>query len=264
MLKNLILTTLILTFIGMNAQAQQRLVLEGFYQGKNLFVQNPYKPDGIGFCAEKVLVNGDPTTDETASSAFEVDFKKLNIQQGDAVSVVIEYSGCDNEPKVINPEVLKPSSTCTFDNVKIDGNTLKWSTTNETGKLPFIIEIYNWNKWIAVGEVEGKGTPGENTYEFNLTPHSGQNQVRIKQVDHTKRPRMSKSVQFNANVDEISFSPAKVSKDLNFTAPTRYEIYDSYGNIVKKGFGGTVDCSNLQKGVYYLNYDNRNEKFIKK
>ena len=39
--------------------------------------------------------------------------------------------------------------------------------------------------------------------------------------------------------------------------------YDAYGNIVKKGVGSEVDCSNLKKGAYYINYDNKNEKFIK-
>ena len=44
---------------------------------------------------------------------------------------------------------------------------------------------------------------------------------------------------------------------------TRYEIYDAYGNIVKKGVGSKVNCSNLLRGVYYINFDNVNEKFIK-
>jgi hypothetical protein len=44
---------------------------------------------------------------------------------------------------------------------------------------------------------------------------------------------------------------------------TRYEIYDAYGNIVKKGVGSSVNCENLLRGVYYINFDNVNEKFIK-
>ena len=49
----------------------------------------------------------------------------------------------------------------------------------------------------------------------------------------------------------------------NKPVETRYEIYDAYGNIVKKGIGSLVNCTNLVKGVYYINYDNVNEKFIK-
>lgn len=45
---------------------------------------------------------------------------------------------------------------------------------------------------------------------------------------------------------------------------TMYEIYDQYGNIVKKGFGNKVDVSNLPKGGYFLNYDNKMGEFVKK
>ena len=63
-------------------------------------------------------------------------------------------------------------------------------------------------------------------------------------------------------------TPAKVKDEIKFLAngkevETRYEIYDAYGNIVKKGVGSKVNCTNLLKGVYYINFDNVNEKFIK-
>ncbi|HRG38224.1 MAG TPA: T9SS type A sorting domain-containing protein, partial [Bacteroidia bacterium] len=61
----------------------------------------------------------------------------------------------------------------------------------------------------------------------------------------------------------------RVTKEINFTsnnAPveTMYEIYDQFGNIVKRGFGKTIDVSNLTKGAYYLNFDNKMGEFIKK
>jgi hypothetical protein len=69
-------------------------------------------------------------------------------------------------------------------------------------------------------------------------------------------------------VAAVMKSPAKVKEIINFTAngaavETRYEIYDAYGNIVKKGVGSSVNCENLLRGVYYINFDNLNEKFIK-
>mgnify|MGYP000046201996 CR=1 FL=1 len=45
---------------------------------------------------------------------------------------------------------------------------------------------------------------------------------------------------------------------------TKYEIFDAYGNIVKKGMNSIVNCSNLKKGIYHVNYDNKHSKFIKK
>jgi hypothetical protein len=43
-----------------------------------------------------------------------------------------------------------------------------------------------------------------------------------------------------------------------------YEIYDQYGNVVKRGFGSSIDASNLSKGGYFLNYDNKMGEFFKK
>ena len=54
----LILTFLIFNLISAFSQATS-LSIEGSYQGKNLYVQNPMDDDGFGYCATKVTVNGD-------------------------------------------------------------------------------------------------------------------------------------------------------------------------------------------------------------
>jgi len=46
------------------AQNETSIVHEGHYQGKNLYVQNPFAGSGVGFCVIKVTVNGDVTTDQ--------------------------------------------------------------------------------------------------------------------------------------------------------------------------------------------------------
>ncbi|HET8963617.1 MAG TPA: T9SS type A sorting domain-containing protein, partial [Chitinophagales bacterium] len=99
--------------------------------------------------------------------------------------------------------------------------------------------------------------------------HSGKNQFRVKQIDYTGQPKLSKTVDFKSDVPEVSFSPTKVSKEINFTSSnkpieTMFEIYDQFGNIVKRGYASNVDVSNLPKGAYYLNYDNKMGEFIKK
>lgn len=241
------------------------IILEGNYQGKNLYVQNPFAGSGVGFCVQKVEVNGQVTTDEINSSAFEIDFTNYQFKIGDKISVKITHKD-DCKPKVLNPEVLKPKSTFEVVTMKLDNDgTLKWNTKNETGKLPFIIEQYRWNKWVKVGEEEGKGIGDNNDYTFKVsTLHSGENQLRIKQVDYTSQPRYSKPVKYVSTLPEVTYTPVKVSTDITFSAETLYEIYDQFGNVVKKGFGKIVDCRNLSKGIYYLNYDNKTTEFIKK
>lgn len=242
--------------------------VDGTYQGKNLYVQNPMDDEGFGYCATKVTVNGDIMPGGTSMGAFEIDFSLFNIEIGEPVFIVIEHNdGC--KPKVLNPEVLLPRSTFSVKSITISPNgSLKWVTNGEQGKLPFVIEHYRWNKWVPVGEVQGQGSNGDNNYEVIVTPHSGENTVRIVQVDHSGTKRPSKEVKFTSPIPEVTKTPSKVRNEITFLAnnkevETRYEIYDAYGNIVKKGVGSKVNCSNLLRGVYYINFDNVNEKFIK-
>jgi len=252
-------------FLAVGLQAQSKLTVEGNYQGKNLYVQNPYASNNVGFCTIKVLVNGNTTPDAIESSAYEIDLSLYKLRIGDPVTVVIEHK-VDCSPKVLNPEVLKPRSTYEIVNMSVDPKgKLTWKTKNENGKLPFVIEQYVWNKWITVGEVDGKGTSTENNYEFQLTPHSGENKVRIKQVDYTGKPNPSQAKTFtDASISAVDFNPKTVKDKITFTSKTRYEIYDSYGNIVKKGYANEVDCTNLKKGAFYINFDNKDSQFVKR
>jgi hypothetical protein len=63
----------------------------------------------------------------------------------------------------------------------------------------------------------------------------------------------------------VTWSPVKPKDVITFSANTLYEIYDQYGNIVKRGYGNSIDVSTLKKDMYYLNYDNKTgETFIKR
>ncbi len=257
---------LLLGLLGSSNALAGVIALEGTYQGKNLYVQNPFAGSGVGFCTYEVTVNGDVTTDEINSSAFEVDLSNFDLKIGDEVVVKIKHKD-DCKPKVLNPEVLKPKSTYEIQNIEIleEDSVLKWTTKGETGQLPFIIQQYRWNKWVRVGEVQGKGNPKKHTYKFKFNPHSGENKFRVIQEDYTGKVNPSKSVSFrNTEGEELQFSPKKVKKEIIFTGETKFEIYDQYGNVVKKGYGKKVNVKNLKDGVYYLSYDNKTEKFIKK
>ena len=260
----LLFCSAVLTTVGFAAT----LSIEGSYQGKNLYIQNPMDEDGFGYCATKVLVNGDVMPGGTSLAAFEVDFAQFNVAVGDPVFIVIEHNdGC--KPKIINPEVLLPKSTFNIEKIAVSNTgRMAWTSSNEKGKLPYVVEQYRWNKWVAVGEVQGRGLESLNKYEFEVNPHSGENILRVGQYDHSGRGRYSQEVKFNSSVLEVSKRPSIVKEKIEFYAnalpvETRYEIYDAYGNIVKKGVGSLVNCTNLVKGVYYINYDNVNEKFIK-
>lgn len=237
------------------------ILLEGNYQGKNIFVQNPYNSGDGTFCSTEITVNEVKEVEDINSSAFEVNLSKFNI--GDKVSIKIKHKD-DCKPKVINPEVLKPRTTCEITSLNVEEGIVQWTTQAESGPLPFIIEQFRNNKWVPSGEIQGKGTPDVNTYSQKLKFHSGINKFRIKQTDFTGKSQYSKVTEFTSASPEVNFWPIRVSKDIYFSEETSYEIFDSYGNLVKKGFDKQVDLSGLPKGNYYLNFDNRTEKFLKK
>ncbi|TND10373.1 MAG: hypothetical protein FD123_15 [Bacteroidetes bacterium] len=262
------LFTLLVLFLASFGVKSQVILVEGNYQGKNLYVQNPFASNGIGFCVYEVRVNDQVSIDEIASSAFEIDLRNYKLNPGDKVEVKIFHKG-DCKPKVLNPEVLKPKSTfeVTTMDVKKEGNDyiLKWQTRNESGKLTYIVEQFRWNKWVKVGEVDGTGLGGPNDYSFKVVPHSGQNQFRVKQVDYTGQPRVSRAAPYTSPTPEIKFEPVKADKEITFIGgETMYEIYDQFGNIVKKGFGGKIDLNGLARGGYFLNYDNKTGEFFKR
>lgn len=261
MKKFLFSTVLSLCVFIMNANAGI-LVVEGKYQQKNLFIQNGFSSSGVGFCAFQVKVNGQITTDEVNSSAFEIDFSPYKFKAGDKITVEIEHKdGCI--PKVLNPEALKPKPT--FDIVSISINNdavLNWTSKNEVGSLPFIVEQFKWNKWVYVGEINGEGTPAQHDYKFKVTPHSGENKFRVKQVGFSAAPRYSDAVIYNSLMERPSY---QVDKNLiNFNNETSYEVYDYYGNVVKKGYGPSCDITTLKRGKYYLCYDNAVTEIEKK
>ncbi|MFT4601979.1 MAG: hypothetical protein ACI857_002165 [Arenicella sp.] len=264
--KKLAGTALLLCF---SSNMLANMSIEGHYQGKNLFVQSPESDDGFGFCVNRVTVNGQPSSHSVQASAFQIDMSEFNVSIGDKVLVIFEHEdGC--KPKLLNPEVLLAKSTFVLDDISCtpDG-TLSWTTSDESGALTYQIEQYKWNKWVTVGETNGVGNANPNDYLFNLSPHSGENRVRVTQTDNSGKKRVSSEVAFVS--DAVSEPEMKTSSGdkVEFVVNgaqvvTKYEIFDAYGNIVKKGMNSIVNCSNLKKGIYHVNYDNKHSKFIKK
>lgn len=239
------------------------LVIEGKYQNKNIYIHNGLGPGGVGFCAKEVKVNGNVTTDEINSSSFEIDLKAANLKYGENVLIEISHiDGC--LPKVLNMEDLKPKPTFEVMVMNLSpGGLLTWTTKNEMGALPFVVEQFKWNKWVPVGEVDGLGTPVNHDYSFQVALHSGENKYRVKQKGFNATTKVSKDVTTVSYVNKPSYAIQKNNSSIDFSEETAYEVYDAYGVIVKKGFGKQVKIDNLTKGEYYLCYDNSLSEFKK-
>lgn len=252
----------ILTLCSLAAAGSNVIFLEGRYQNKNLYVQNGLGGSGVGFCAFEVKVNGHVTTDEVNSTAFEIDLSAYKLTMGEKVTIEI-YHKDDCSPKVLNPEALKPKPSFEIANMSIDREgLLKWTTKSESGPLPYVVEQFKWNKWVYVGTVEGVGTAGNHDYVFKVTPTSGENKFRVKQVGFNGELRKSDPVVLNSLMETPSYTVN--DNKIAFSSDTGYEVYDYFGNVVKKGYGNTCEISNLTKGTYYLCYDNTMTEVKKK
>lgn len=241
---------------------QNVLILEGVYQGKDLYVKNPNKTNEVGKSISKIIVNGKVTSDEVNSSSLVIDLSLYQLVVGDTVEVKI-YHDKEVRPVIKNPEVLKPKSTFVLEDIYIENKVLSWETTQENGQLTYIIEQYKWNEWVKTGEVDGNGMSTKNTYKFKVSTHSGENKFRVYQVDFTGKKRTSKEVILKSNKEEVTFYPKKVREKLTFSAETSFEIVNHYGNLVKKGKDKEIDLSALKTGVYYIKFDNEISSFTK-
>lgn len=253
--------SLLLSFAAVAPVNAEELVVKGTYQGENIYVRNPFAPSGVGFCAYEVTVNGMITTDEINSSAFEVDLTVYGFTIGDEVSVVIKYKD-DCVPMVLNTYALQVKTPAKFESIAVKNGLLTFSTTGETGSIPFIIEQYRWNKWVKVGEIRGKGKNRPNSYEVKVRTHSGSNKFRVRQTDNKKISVYSKEAVELVLGQAITYKATDSA--ITFSGETMYEIYDQYGGIVFKGYGSSINISGLSKGRYYLNYDNSQTEFVKK
>ncbi|MBI2269877.1 MAG: hypothetical protein HYU69_05900 [Bacteroidetes bacterium] len=256
----------LIVFSALAAQAAiaKVIVVEGKYQNKNLYIQNGYSSSGVGFCTYEIIVNGEVSTDEINSTSFEIDLAQFQLKYGQKVVVEIKHKD-DCSPRILNPEALKPKASFETTSLTLAHNgLLSWSTVNEAGSLPFIVEQFKWNKWIPVGEVQGLGTPAENRYSFQTELHSGENKFRVKQVGYGALPKYSKTVSVISNETPLTFSTSRNSEDLLFSGETMFEVYDVYGQVIKKGFGKSINIGNIKKGHYFLCYDNSVTEFKKK
>ncbi|MBC7865633.1 MAG: hypothetical protein IAF38_21845 [Bacteroidia bacterium] len=244
------------------AQTESKIILQGNYLGKNLYIQNPFDSKGNGFCTKKVLVNGkEYPIDSTKSTAYEIDLKWLGFKDGDTLRIEIFHS--DNcKPKVLNT----PGSPRRNNILKIrieKDSFLVWQTKGEKFNYPFYVEQFRWNKWVRWEKVDTLTDTGDTiTYRVNIKKylHSGKNEFRVLTLNFNQ-PRPSQPVFVTRPKEKL----AEVERGgkYYFTHPvdlkkvTHWELYDQYGNLLKQGYSQTLFINDLKKGSYYLNFDNK-------
>ena len=237
------------------------LTISGVYQGKNLYVQNPFAANMRDYCTNEVFVNDVKKDYNVASSAFEIDLAFMKV--GDPVTVKITHKD-DCKPKILNPQVIRASSAFTFSSFSVDKDKLLWSTKGEKPKGKMFIEQMKYNTWVIVKEFTGKGSSILNNYEVESFHHSGVNQYRIKYLEVDGQVHYSPTVEFTSALTALTYYPKRVTDKIMLSREVEYELQDAFGNVIRKAKGTEIDIASSPSGVYYLNADNQTFKIFKK
>ena len=155
-----------LVLLGSVAIKAEILTISGVYQGKNLYVQNPFAGNMRDYCTNDVYVNEEKKEYNVASSAFEIDLSFMKI--GDPVTIKITHKS-DCKPKVLNPQVIQATSAFSISSFSIDQDKIVWSTKGERLKGKIFVEQMRYNTWVIVKELNDNiellsGTKGGNYY----------------------------------------------------------------------------------------------------
>ncbi|TND09880.1 MAG: hypothetical protein FD123_808 [Bacteroidetes bacterium] len=254
-------------FIPLLSFAQARIELAFHYYGKNIYVQNPVAASGAGFCTDSVTVNGKRYPQEKLnSSAFEIQLDTMGFQPQDSLAVYIYHKpGC--KPKILNTDPL-PLSRVIFISVKIsDDGVLRWSTVNDPAGIrpDFYVQQFRWGTWRKLGEVNQK-SGRENSYEFPVKFHSGQNKFRV--AYSRGRPYgqfiYSPADSITSTVAPVTMTYDSLAKKIRFSTVTDYELTspeEKHGTVILlRGSGDYADLREIKKGGYFIRFDNEIRK----
>lgn len=184
--------TILLLFLAVRSHAAI-FVISGIYQGKNLFIQNPsVGTAGTEFCTNDVYVNDIKVMSNITQGAYEVDL--ANIRINSQVTIKITHKeGC--KPRLLNPQVIKPSSLFHFNSFQVDKEHFIWSTRGEKPKGKYVLEFYQNDKWVLVKEVPAKGSIILNNYDTDGVM-TGTMKYRLKFVESDGHVHYSQIVEF--------------------------------------------------------------------
>ena len=237
------------------------LIVVGEYHGKNLYIQNPYSSEKNQYCVQEVYLNKEKLKTLFNTSAFEIDLSGLALHSQIIIKLIYKD---DCKPKILNLNVIKTHVKFHFADFTIDDAKLSWNTTGEKLSGKFFIEKSMHNSWVVIKEIESNGGLGTNHYSIEEIHHSGSNKYRIKFKEGIDHFQYSKVIEYHSKKKAIGYFPKKPSDVIKFSDTTDYEIVNAAGNSLLKGRDLSVKVSTLAPGVYYLNLDNRTEKFIKR
>ncbi|XOV95240.1 MAG: hypothetical protein ACFHWX_11120 [Bacteroidota bacterium] len=226
----------------------------GVYQGKVLFIQNPYDPSISEFCIKELYVNGSKKDFNPKLSAIILEFEKVDLFTPVTIKIIHKDS-CN--PIILNPDAIFFHSTFNFQEIVLSDSLLTWHTIADKPGAQYVVERYMMGIWDEVATIESKGIYSGADYEFSPAMEEGPNKFRIKYIFPDNKYLYSREIDYHFYPDPVTFSPKSTKSLIKFSRNTSYKIYNPQDSVVLEGVGSEVDVRRLWKGQYVIYFDGK-------
>ncbi len=251
---------LIPLFAQTSPERKNETELIGVYQGRTLFIQNPYRPDTRSFCIKSVYINNQKVEANYQLSAIKLDFENNELYTPVTIRIVGSDSLC--QPIVINPDAIHFHTTYKFTDIQLSDTALVWRTEGERQSGKYLVEKYDGGIWNEVYSVEAKTLFEVSEYEYAPNLEEGGNKFRVKYDFGNGRFLYSNEVVYDFYPEPVTLTPRKTNSKIVFSRSTNYEIYDQNSELVLTGNGREVDVRRLKPGDYVVFFDGRDPQIF--
>jgi len=253
----LLLTCMLFNSLGVPAQ---EILLEGYYNGINLYVQNP-KIGEDKYCITSITINGKLDAPLKQNSSFDIEMAYLEI--GAPVEVLIRHHrNC--MPKVLNGSVIKKRVPFKFTDLQVTESSIEWASQGERVYGKYFIRRYDKNHWNTIHAMNCKNQDELQQYNYQVCHFSGENKYQIKYLESSGKAYYSEPIEFTAAKKQVSHSYDQMQEKLSFSVKAQYRIMDVSGKVLMQGCANVVDCKKLKKGIYHVAFENQVKQFSKK
>lgn len=252
---------LLLVLISISSLAQVQLGesnLTGVYQGKTLFIQNPFNSKTRDYCIDKIFINKDQLDINYKLSAIKLDFEGIDLFT--PITIRIQHRDTLCSPVIINPEAVLFHTIFRFTGVSLTDSAFSWTTKGERGVGSFEIERLDGIRWKTIEVIDARGVYEGATYTLFPNLEDGANQYRIKY----NYPRGSRTgylysweVDYDHYPEPVEFKPKSAKTRLYLSRAASYKIYDAGSKIVLEGAGTEIDVTVLRQGQYVIYFDDK-------
>jgi hypothetical protein len=238
----------------------------GYYNGKNLFIENPYIESLKERCITNVYVNSKHLLDHPKESICEVNLSGFKV--GDTLTFRV-YHKDGYTPILVNKHEIEPNTNhFKFIKMTVTETTISWESKGESVVGKYSVEQHINGQWVTIQNVKAKGTLSVNTYSSPSHTLSGDNKYRIKYKASGGLVVTSDEFFFHSSKTSVVFYPKRVVDFITFESDNHREVeftvLDNTGHPLIEGKSLLVDCRRLAVGYYIIRYENKEERFYKK